>query len=54
MSATLDAEKFQEYFDDAPLLDIPGRCHPVEVMHTVDAEQDYLVAAINTSIEVLF
>ena len=25
MSATMDAEKFQKYFDDAPLLDIPGK-----------------------------
>ena len=31
MSATLDAEKFQEYFYDAPLLDVPRRMHPVEM-----------------------
>jgi pre-mRNA-splicing factor ATP-dependent RNA helicase DHX15/PRP43 len=31
MSATMDAEKFQSYFDGAPLLDIPGRLHPVEM-----------------------
>lgn len=31
MSATLDAEKFQRYFGDAPLLSIPGRLFPVEV-----------------------
>ena len=34
MSATLDAEKFQRYFDDAPLLKIPGRTFPVEVFYT--------------------
>jgi pre-mRNA-splicing factor ATP-dependent RNA helicase DHX16 len=28
-SATLDAAKFSEYFDDAPVFNIPGRRHPV-------------------------
>lgn len=31
MSATMDAEKFQQYFEGAPLLDIPGRLHQVEM-----------------------
>ncbi len=35
MSATMDAEKFQGYFNDAPLLDIPGRLHPVEIFYTL-------------------
>lgn len=30
MSATLDAEKFQEYFHGAPLMTVPGRTFPVE------------------------
>lgn len=34
MSATMDTEKFQRYFDNAPLLDIPGRLHPVEIFFT--------------------
>jgi len=34
MSATLDAHKFQNYFEGAPLLDIPGRLHPVEIYYT--------------------
>jgi HrpA-like RNA helicase len=34
MSATLEAEKFQEYFLDAPLMKVPGRLHPVEVFYT--------------------
>lgn len=54
MSATLDAEKFQTYFDDAPLLDIPGRLHPVEVFFTLDAEQDYVEATIRTVLQVQF
>ena len=34
MSATLEAEKFQEYFLDAPLMKVPGRLHPVEIFYT--------------------
>ncbi|KAJ3086874.1 hypothetical protein HK102_012296 [Quaeritorhiza haematococci] len=45
-SATLDAEKFSEYFDDAPILNIPGRRFPVEVYHTAAPEANYLSAAI--------
>ena len=34
MSATLEAEKFQGYFLDAPLIKVPGRLHPVEIFYT--------------------
>jgi pre-mRNA-splicing factor ATP-dependent RNA helicase DHX15/PRP43 len=34
MSATLEAEKFQQYFLNAPLMKVPGRLHPVEVFYT--------------------
>ena len=34
MSATLDAGKFQSYFDNAPLMNVPGRTHPVEIFYT--------------------
>lgn len=33
-SATLDAEKFSKYFDDAPIFRIPGRRYPVEILYT--------------------
>jgi pre-mRNA-splicing factor ATP-dependent RNA helicase DHX15/PRP43 len=52
MSATMDAEKFQEYFDDAPLLDIPGRVYPVDVFYTPEPEKDYLEASIRTAVQV--
>jgi len=29
MSATLDAQKFQNYLKTAPLITIPGRLYPV-------------------------
>lgn len=48
MSATLNTERFQEYFEGAPLLDVPGRMFPVEIFYTPEPEKDYLVASIRT------
>jgi pre-mRNA-splicing factor ATP-dependent RNA helicase DHX16 len=33
-SATLDAEKFSEFFDSAPIFRIPGRRFPVHIYYT--------------------
>lgn len=52
MSATLDAQKFQRYFNDAPLLAVPGRTHPVEIFYTPEPERDYLEAAIRTVLQI--
>ncbi|KAK6462179.1 RNA helicase [Scheffersomyces coipomensis] len=52
MSATLDAEKFQKYFNDAPLLAVPGRTHPVEIYYTPEFQRDYLDAAIRTVLQI--
>lgn len=52
MSATLDAEKFQKYFDDAPLLRVPGRTHPVEIFYTPEPERDYVEAAVRTAVQI--
>jgi pre-mRNA-splicing factor ATP-dependent RNA helicase DHX15/PRP43 len=52
MSATLDAGKFQKYFDDAPLLSVPGRTFPVEIFYTPEPERDYLEAAIRTVVQI--
>lgn len=52
MSATLDAQKFQRYFLDAPLLAVPGRTHPVEIFYTPEPERDYLEAALRTVLQI--
>ncbi|KAL8213180.1 UNVERIFIED_CONTAM: Pre-mRNA-splicing factor ATP-dependent RNA helicase dhx15 [Gekko kuhli] len=52
MSATLDASKFQVYFDNCPLLTLPGRTHPVEIFYSPKSERDYLAAAIRTVIQI--
>lgn len=52
MSATMDATKFQDYFDGAPLLSVPGRMFPVEIFYSPEPEADYVEAAIRTVIEI--
>uniref|UniRef100_A0A7N0T1N1 RNA helicase n=1 Tax=Kalanchoe fedtschenkoi TaxID=63787 RepID=A0A7N0T1N1_KALFE len=51
-SATLDAEKFSDYFDSAPIFKIPGRRFPVEINFTKAPEADYLDAAIVTALQI--
>ncbi|CAH2048163.1 unnamed protein product [Thlaspi arvense] len=52
MSATLEAETFQRYFIGAPLMKVPGRLHPVEIMYTKEPERDYLEGAIRTVVQI--
>ncbi|XP_062116659.1 pre-mRNA-splicing factor ATP-dependent RNA helicase DEAH1 [Humulus lupulus] len=51
-SATMDAEKFSDYFDSAPIFKIPGRRYPVEIHYTKAPEADYLDAAIVTALQI--
>jgi pre-mRNA-splicing factor ATP-dependent RNA helicase DHX15/PRP43 len=52
MSATLDAAKFQKYFENAPLLKVPGRTFPVEIFYTPEPERDYVEAAVRTVVQI--
>ena len=52
MSATLDALKFQEYFNNAPLLKVPGRTFPVEIFYTPEPERDYIEASVRTVVQI--
>ncbi|KAE8554601.1 hypothetical protein EYB25_003142 [Talaromyces marneffei] len=51
-SATMDAQKFQKYFDDAPIFNIPGRRYPVDIHYTSQPEANYLAAAITTVFQI--
>ncbi|MCL7038028.1 hypothetical protein MKW94_024499, partial [Papaver nudicaule] len=51
-SATLDAEKFSDYFDSAPIFKIPGRRFPVDIHYTKAPEPDYLDAAVVTVLQI--
>ena len=51
-SATLEAQKFSDYFDGAPIFNIPGRRYPVDIMYTKNPEADYLDAVIVTVLQI--
>lgn len=51
-SATMDAQKFSEYFDNAPIFNIPGRRYPVDIHYTSQPEANYLNAAITTIFQI--
>ncbi len=51
-SATMNAEKFANYFDDAPIFNIPGRRYPVDIYYTPAPEANYLAAAITTIFQI--
>jgi ATP-dependent RNA helicase DHX8/PRP22 len=53
MSATLDAEKFAEFFSDvgrrpAPIVTVPGRQYPVQVVHSEAPSENYVDDCIST------
>jgi len=48
-SATLDSDKFSAYFDDCPVLRVPGRSFPVDIKHyKLPATKTWKEAAIDT------
>ncbi|OAA33329.1 DEAD-like helicase [Moelleriella libera RCEF 2490] len=51
-SATMNAEKFATYFDDAPIFNIPGRRFPVEILYTPAPEANYMAAAVTTVFQI--
>ncbi|ODQ79754.1 hypothetical protein BABINDRAFT_36500 [Babjeviella inositovora NRRL Y-12698] len=51
-SATLDSDKFSKYFNDCPVVTIPGRTFPVEVMYTREPEADYLQSTIDAVMQI--
>ncbi|KAI0034623.1 P-loop containing nucleoside triphosphate hydrolase protein [Vararia minispora EC-137] len=52
MSATLDAEKFSLFFDNAKTLYVKGRQHPVTIYYTTTGQTDYLDAALRTFFQI--
>ena len=45
-SATMDADKFSDFFGNTPIFHIPGRVFPVDVMFNRDNVDDYVEAAV--------
>ena len=51
-SATMNAEKFSQYYGTAEIYKIPGRTFPVRVVWDKCASDDYVNSAVKKAIEV--
>jgi pre-mRNA-splicing factor ATP-dependent RNA helicase DHX16 len=51
-SATMNAQKFAQYFDDAPIFNVPGRRYSVDIHYTPQPEANYLAAAVTTIFQI--
>ena len=51
-SATINAEKFSAFFNDAPIFRIPGRRFPVDIHYTKNPESNYIQASLTTILQI--
>ena len=51
-SATLNAQKFSDFFAKAPVFNIPGRTFPVDVLFSKTPQEDYVEAAVKQAIAI--
>ncbi|TQE09997.1 hypothetical protein C1H46_004419 [Malus baccata] len=51
-SATLDAQKFRNFFGSAPIFEIPGRTFPVSIRYSKTPCEDYVEAAVKEAITI--
>lgn len=55
MSATLDVEKFSDFFDECPIFEIPGRTFPVQIVHHQSMKIQALKSNfVSTAVETAF
>ena len=52
MSATLAAEEFAEYFNEAKILYIQGRQFPIKLYYTLSPQADYINSAVTTVLQI--
>lgn len=51
-SATMNAEKFSDFFGGVPIFNVPGRRFPVDIYYTKAPEANYIQAAITTVFQI--
>ena len=51
-SATMNADKFAEFFGNVPVFIIPGRTFPVDVLYSKNPVEDYVDAAVKQSLQI--
>lgn len=52
MSATLEQQKFQQYFPTAPIIHVSGRNYGVDLYFAREPESNYFEAAVRTAVQI--
>ena len=52
MSATLQADQFAKYFNNAKVCFIEGRRHPIKIKYTEEIQKDYTHASLVSAIQI--
>ena len=53
MSATLDLQKFTNYFESDRVITVKGRTFPIEVFHTIQPQLDYMSACMKIILQII-
>jgi pre-mRNA-splicing factor ATP-dependent RNA helicase DHX38/PRP16 len=53
-SATMNAQKFSEFFGGVPVFNIPGRTFPVSMFFSKHNPEDYVEAAVTQALKIHF
>ncbi|GKV43458.1 hypothetical protein SLEP1_g50748 [Rubroshorea leprosula] len=51
-SATLDGEKVSKFFSNCPVLTVPGKLHPVEILYSKERPTSYIESSLKTAIDI--
>lgn len=51
-SATLDGEKVSEFFSGCPVLNVPGKLYPVEILYSKERPTNYIESSLKTAIDI--
>ncbi|CAI9116556.1 OLC1v1017738C1 [Oldenlandia corymbosa var. corymbosa] len=51
-SATLDGDKVSRFFSSCPILNVPGKLFPVEILHSSEPPKSYLDACLKMAIDI--
>uniref|UniRef100_A0A1J3HTC6 RNA helicase n=1 Tax=Noccaea caerulescens TaxID=107243 RepID=A0A1J3HTC6_NOCCA len=51
-SATLDGEKVSEFFSGCPVLNVPGKLYPVEILYSKERPGSYIESSLKVAIDI--
>ncbi|GJX66073.1 probable pre-mRNA-splicing factor ATP-dependent RNA helicase DEAH4, partial [Tanacetum coccineum] len=52
-SATLDGEKVSDFFSECPILNVPGKLFPVEILYSPEQPKSYIESSLRKAIDKL-